>query len=111
MGKTEETFGYEMVGDAASLPHQERVLMPFFVSRNVGAKILHVIANQRMTMAAGVFNDWWIKGDALSDSGTDVTVRVTALPVDSKDGTRFPPRHRHAVRGCRPRHDALPRPA
>lgn len=53
-----------MVGDAASLRHQERVLTPFFVSRNVGAKILHVIANQRMTMAAGVFNDvsrpqWW----------------------------------------------------
>lgn len=46
-----------MVGDAASLRHQERVLTPFFVSRNVGAKILHVIANQRMTMAAGVFND------------------------------------------------------
>jgi len=89
VGKTKETFAYEMVGDAASLPHQERVLTPFFVSRNVGAKIVHVIANHRMTMAAGVFNDWWVGSDPLSDSGTDVTARVTALPVDSNDGTRF----------------------
>lgn len=89
VGKTKETFGYEMVGDAASLPHQERVLTPFFVARNVGAKIIHVMASHRMTVAAGVFNDWWVKGDALSDSGTDVTARVTALPLDAKEGRRF----------------------
>ncbi len=89
-GKTKETFGYEMVGDAASLPHQERVLTPFFTSRNVGAKIIHVAFDQRMTMAAGVFNDWWVKsGEALAGSGTDATGRVTALPVDAKDGRRF----------------------
>ena len=38
----EETYNYEMVGDAANLPQQERVLTPFFVSRNIGLKINHV---------------------------------------------------------------------
>lgn len=89
IGKSKETYAYEMVGDAASLPSQERVLNPFFTSRNIGVKVMHVTSNHRMTMAGGVFNDWWVKGDALSDSGTDVTARVTALPVDAKNGTRF----------------------
>ena len=35
VGKTKETFDYEMVGDSGNLPQQERVLNPFFVSRNV----------------------------------------------------------------------------
>lgn len=43
VGKTKETFGYEMAGDAASLPSQERVLSPFFLSRNIGAKLTQVI--------------------------------------------------------------------
>lgn len=90
VGKTKETFGYEMVGDSANLPQQERVLNPFFVSRNVGAKLTHVIGKeQRMTASAGVFNDWWVKGDSLDDSGTDVSARFTGLAWDQPDGKRF----------------------
>jgi len=90
VGKTKETFNYEMVGDSGSLPQQERVLSPFFVSRNVGAKIIRVLgADQRMTMAAGVYNDWLVTGDALDTSGTDVTARVTGLAWDQHEGTSF----------------------
>lgn len=90
VGKTKETFAYEMVGDAANLPQQERVLNPFFVSRNVGAKLTHVFgAGQRMTLSGGVFNDWWVNGDDLSDSGTDVSTRLTGLVWDRKDGRSF----------------------
>ena len=54
-----------MVGDAANLPHQERVLNPFFISRNIGLKLTQVIGDaQRMTASAGVFNDWWVNGDS-----------------------------------------------
>ncbi len=89
-GKTKETFTYEMVGDAANLPHQERVLSPFFVSRNVGLKLNHVIGDsQRMTASVGVFNDWWANGEALDDSGTDVTARFTGLVWDRRDGKSF----------------------
>lgn len=90
VGKTKETFAYEMVGDAANLPHQERVLTPFFVSRNVGLKLTHVIGDdQRMTASGGVFNDWWVNGDALEDSGTDVTARFTGLAWDRREGKSF----------------------
>ncbi len=90
VGKTKETFAYEMVGDAANLPPQERVLNPFFVSRNIGVKLTRVMGKEhRMTASAGVFNDWWVNGDRFSDSGTDVTARVTGLVWDQPDGTHF----------------------
>ena len=90
VGKTKETFAYEMVGDAANLPHPERVLSPFFVSRNVGMKLTQVIGEtQRMTATAGVFNDWWVNGDAISESGTDATARFTGLVWDQREGKSF----------------------
>lgn len=90
VGKTKETFAYEMVGDAANLPHQERVLSPFFVSRNVGLKLTQVIGeSQRMTASAGAFNDWWANGEALDDSGTDATARFTGLAWDQREGKSF----------------------
>lgn len=90
IGKTKETFAYEMVGDAANLPHQERVLSPFFVSRNIGAKVMRVIGSEQfMTVSAGVFNDWWVGGGSLQNSGTAVSARVTGLVWDRQDGTRF----------------------
>jgi phosphate-selective porin OprO and OprP len=90
LGKTKETFAYEMVGDAANLPPQERVLSPFFVSRNIGAKLSRVIGkDHRMTAAVGVFNDWWVTDDTLSDSGTTFTARVTGLAWDTGDGSHF----------------------
>lgn len=90
VGKTKETFAYEMVGDAANLPQQERVLTPFFVSRNIGVKVIHVFGDdQRMTLSGGVFNDWFVTGDSLSDSGTDVSARFTGLVWDKRDGKSF----------------------
>jgi phosphate-selective porin OprO/OprP len=90
VGKTKETFAYEMVGDAANLPAQERVLNPFFVSRNIGAKITRVLGREhRMTVSAGVFNDWWATDDDFSDSGTNVTVRATGLVWDRLDGKHY----------------------
>lgn len=90
VGKTKETFSYEMVGDAANLPHQERVLSPFFVSRNVGLRLNHVVGSaQRMTASAGVYNDGWVSGDDFSDSGTDFSTRVTGLMWDQDEGRCF----------------------
>ena len=90
VGKTKETFAYEMVGDAANLAQQERVLSPFFVSRNVGAKLLHVVGKtQRMTVSVGVFNDWWVTATSRADSGTDGSARVTGLAWDQPERQRF----------------------
>jgi phosphate-selective porin OprO and OprP len=77
VGKTKQTHVYEMVGDAANLPHMERVLSPFFVSRSVGARLAHISADRRSTLAFGVFNDSWAGSGSPSNDGTDVTARVT----------------------------------
>lgn len=83
VGKLKETFAYEMVGDAANLPAQERVLSPFFVSRNAGIRLNRVLGqDHRATAAIGVYDqDWGDPGTAFNN-GTDVTFRTTGLLWD-----------------------------
>ena len=90
LGKTKETFAYEMVGDAANLPAAERVLSPFFVSRNTGARFTHVWgADKRGTLSFGVYNDAWDIGDS-PERGIDVSARMTALVwADPADASRY----------------------
>ena len=89
VGKTKETFSYEMVGDAANLPHSERVLSPFFVSRNFGARVLHVFgADKRATLSAGAYNDAWDINSKTS-RGWDLTARATGLVWDDPANQRF----------------------
>jgi phosphate-selective porin len=89
IGKFKEPFVYEMVGDAANLPNTERLLNPFFTSRNVGVQLSNTAFDQRATWAVGWYNDWWVKGDSFGASGNDFAARVTALPVRSDDGARY----------------------
>ena len=88
-GKMKESYSYEMVGDAANLPQHERLLSPFFRSRNVGAQLSNTMFDQRATWAVGWFNDWWTQGHSFSTSGNDFAGRITALPVWSKDGATY----------------------
>jgi phosphate-selective porin OprO and OprP len=89
LGKTKETFDYEVVSSFPNLPQQERVLNPFFVTRNVGAKISQVFANHRMTASAGLFNDWWMEGNSMHHNGTDASARLTGLVWDKPDSNRY----------------------
>jgi phosphate-selective porin len=89
IGKIKEPFSYEMVGDAANLPHHERLLSPFFRSRNDGVMLGNTVLGQRATWAIGWYNDWWTQGDSWSDSGNDFAGRLTALPVWSDDGADY----------------------
>jgi phosphate-selective porin len=89
IGKQKEPFIYEMVGDAANLPQQERVLSPFFTSRNVGIRYLDNYLNDRMAFSVGVYNDWFQSDRSFKNSGTQVSARLTGLPIDSKDGREF----------------------
>jgi phosphate-selective porin OprO and OprP len=89
VGKTKEPFAYEMVGDSANLPQSERVLSPFFVSRNMGAKMLHVFGEQkRMTLSYGLFNDSWDINSTTS-RGTDYAARASGLLWDVPDNAQF----------------------
>jgi hypothetical protein len=84
LGKIKETFVYEMVGDAANLPHQERLLNPFFRSRNAGIVYRHFFLNNRLTASAGWFNDF------INGKGNNTfTARVTGLPKWVNNGKLF----------------------
>lgn len=89
LGRMKEPYSYEMVGDAANLPHLERLLSPFFRSRNVGVQLGNAVFDERVTWAAGWYNDWWVEGESWSDSGNDFAGRVTAVPVWAEDGRTY----------------------
>jgi phosphate-selective porin len=89
IGKIKEPFAYEMVGDAANLPHHERLLSPFFRSRNDGVSLGNTVLDQRATWTVGWYNDWLTQGTSWSDSGNDFAGRLTALPVWSGDGASY----------------------
>jgi phosphate-selective porin len=88
-GKFKEPFSYEMVGDSANLPQTERLLSPFFTSRNVGVQLSNTFIDQRATWAVGWFNDWLTAGEDFGSSGNSFAARVTALPLWSGDGARY----------------------
>ena len=89
LGKIKEPFAYEMFGDAANLPQHERLLSPFFRSRNVGATLGNSVLDQRATWAVGWYNDWWTQGNSWPGSGNDFAGRITALPLRSEDGASY----------------------
>ena len=89
LGKQKEPFVYEMVGDAANLPHDERFLSPFFTSRNIGASLTNTYLDEHATWTVGWFNDWWTSGQAFANSGNDFVGRFTFLPVFEDDGKRY----------------------
>jgi phosphate-selective porin OprO/OprP len=89
VGKIKQAHVYEMVGDAANLPHHERLLSPFFVSREVGVSYSGQLPDQAGTWSIGWHNDCWTEGDSCSDSGNDVAGRLTWLPAWQDDGRSF----------------------
>src|SRR5581483_3160065 len=85
-GKVKEPFIYEIVGDAANLPQQERILNPFFVSRATGFRLDNTMAGDRMSWSVGWFNSWWEEREPFNTSPNDFAGRLTGLPYLSKDG-------------------------
>ena len=89
IGKQKQPFSYEVSGLSILFPNQERILSPFFVTRSVGIKLSGQAAGDRMTWAAGLFNDW-LEGDAsLSETGDDYAARVTGLLYVSDDNHNY----------------------
>jgi phosphate-selective porin len=78
-----------MVAAASYLPQQERILNPFFVSRNIGIKYSDNFLKDRMSLSVGVYNDWFRSGLKHRESGYQVAGRVTGLPYESKDHRSF----------------------
>jgi phosphate-selective porin OprO and OprP len=89
IGKIKQAHVYEMVGDAANLPHHERVLSPFFVSREVGVSYAGQMPDQAGTWSIGWHNNWLTENEDWGDSGNDFAARVTWLPLWQEEGRNF----------------------
>ncbi len=88
-GKVKEPWVYEVAGDAANLQQMERILSPFFVTRNIGLRLSNTMADERMSWAIGWFNDWWVEDQAVDESGNQFSARLTGLPSWSEDGANY----------------------
>jgi len=88
-GKIKEPFTYELTGDSANLPFQERILNPFFVTRGTGFRLDNTMAHNRMSWSVGLFNSWWIERQAFTSSANDFAGRLTGLPYLSKNGDTY----------------------
>lgn len=88
-GKQKEPFTTEMLGLSLLNPQQERILNPFFVTRSIGVQVSGQLAGDRMTWAAGWFNDWLESGTSFSDNAADWVGRVTGLVTASADNRSY----------------------
>lgn len=90
VGKIKQAHVYEMVGDAANLPHHERLLSPFFVSREVGVHLAGTLPEEIGTWTVGWYNDWWTESnESWNESGNDFAGRLTWLPLWGDEGRNF----------------------
>jgi phosphate-selective porin OprO and OprP len=55
----------------------------------VGVKYSNNLANQRIFIRGGWFNDWRVKGNPYSGSSNQYTARFTALPLMSADKSSY----------------------
>lgn len=89
LGKQKEPFSYEMVGLMPQLPQQERLLSPFFTTRNTGIMLSGTLAKERMTWAGGAFNDWIENGEKLNSNATNWVGRITGLVTVSENNLNY----------------------
>lgn len=88
LGKTRETISISRLSSMIYLPSQQErasVADALLPARNVGIVINNAFLKERMTGAAGVFNNWFEQGRSFSDNPTILTGRITALPFLSED--------------------------
>jgi phosphate-selective porin len=89
LGKQKQPFSAELLGLSLLNPQQERILSPFFVTRSIGALASGQFAGDRMTWAAGWYNDWLESGATFSDNASDYVGRVTGLVSASPDNLDY----------------------
>jgi len=108
IGNQKEPISMERIMSMVQIPMQERsagadALLP---SRNFGAVISGNAAQQRMSWAGGVFNNWVNSKGSVGDNPTQLIGRVTWLPLITEDESSllhvgFGIRHSTAEKGVR----------
>jgi len=88
IGKQRETISIQRLTGLTYLPSQQErasVTDGLLPSRNFGVVMNNSSINDRVTWAAGLFNNWIHDGRSFSESPTVFTGRVTGLPFISQD--------------------------
>ena len=87
VGKQKEAVGLEYISPGTQGLFMERGSgAPMFVrQRNIGIRYSNSVMQQRMTYSIGFFNNYWESGKTFADNGSQITARVTALPIYSSD--------------------------
>lgn len=88
LGKTKETISISRLSAMIYEPSQQErasVADGLLPARNIGITINNSFVRERMTWAAGVFNNWFEVGRSFSDNPTVFTGRITAVPYLSED--------------------------
>lgn len=120
VGKQKEPINMDRSMTMVQIASQERYAAAdaMFPSRNVGATLYSSSENQRVTWAAGIFNDWFTEGERLDESATQVVGRVSWLPFVSADesnlfhvalGVRYTDAKQGLAYGSRPETGNMPR--
>ncbi len=87
IGKQKEGVGLEYISPGTQGMFMERGSgAPMFIrQRNIGIRYSNSILEHRMTYSFGFFNNYWETGKSFSDNGSQVTARVTGLPIYESD--------------------------
>jgi len=89
VGKFKEPFSMERLMGGGVMPGIERAMGTDALTpaRNVGVQLGNSVANNRMTWAAGVFNDWAFTGESFDRAANQLIGRLTGLVMDQPDGS------------------------
>jgi phosphate-selective porin OprO/OprP len=120
VGKQKEPINMDRSMSMIAIASQERYAAgdAMFPSRNVGVTLFGTAENQRVSWAAGLFNDWLTEGENLDESATQTVGRVTWLPFVSADesnlvhlglGVRYTNAKQGLAYGARPETGNMPR--
>jgi phosphate-selective porin OprO/OprP len=86
IGKQKEPISMERLMPLVNTPMQERaaLLDSLLPARNVGAVLSSSLANDRMTIAGGVFNNWIDKNQPdIDENSNQFVTRVTWVPFEN----------------------------
>ncbi|MEX1202576.1 MAG: porin [Ferruginibacter sp.] len=87
IGKQKEGVGLEYISPGTQGMFTERSTgAPMFVrQRNIGIRYSNSVLKQHLTYTVGFFNNYWETGKSFADNGSQITARVTGLPVYKSD--------------------------
>ena len=93
LGKQKLDVGLEMMENGRDVPFLERSVMTtastFIDSHIVGARLLGMAADGRMSLSAGWFNNWLDDALSFSESGNIFAGRLTGIAAESDGGKRL----------------------